>query len=884
MSKGIYINSINTYLGTALYDEFLGEKPEESEWELYSTYYEKEDNTKPAFIKKMMKQTTKPGLFRKYMLDKFEVLIYDLHCGKLEDLKFAIKALTKNPLEKEKIVIVISSVLSWAKTPFKMVEDKPEPKDDGGDDQDPKSDKVDIISDEEKLKLEEYLNSSKNIDEDGNIIEIKDNEGNLLEREDEEYLPKLKQLKISIKEEKAKQQKLKNIKYKRVGYEEDEYQKRIPADFYQAYKDYEDELLKLKFENLSIYIICSGIPYGNAQTVFNYHFKSAWLQSPEELPYFEEGRNIVPTIHVKDLTKIIKLVIEKKPENHYVFAFDLTKNKASKNLISSISVKVGSGKTCSISQNENYIKNLNFNSKGNYVLDPSKYVDKKLNLILTANELNWQAFLNIDVMLANSKLYEPEEFGWHCKDFNNSIYKLLKEFTKFHKLRPMKIVMNCENQYERCVYAEELSKFYNIPIVNTNYILKVISLNKEGMSNEELAMFEKYFALTKRIEEFREAGKDESDPTLDEEELLYDVLKTILNENACLNRGYIIEGLTETKIDIERLYYQKVEIKTGDDDQADMDGADVDDMNNDDNNMDADKDNQDKDNADSKSVKADQSQAVNNQDVSKNAQNQVAGSQDNSLDASRVDDKVPQEEVVPVKKDTSLFIDKQDQIDEEERLAKLAEKTKPSPKKEKKKKIKVKKFKKVLNKKLLPESVITIGFSKDDPRSQNFSTTSQISNPFFDAENFFQRNGIEVLNTVSVKNKDEMIETMRIYIERNGRPYNYYIDDESQIHQQRLVLLDSKQKRKEEEHSNFRKKISDEEEQMRREYWAKMEKRIADIKIDKQERDSNNEPTRKFLLLNIMPILTKAMLEICKIDPIDPIEYLADYLFENSTA
>jgi hypothetical protein len=55
MSRGIFINSLNTYIGTALYEEFLGEKPEENEFLLYGTYYEKDSSDKPKYVKKMMK-------------------------------------------------------------------------------------------------------------------------------------------------------------------------------------------------------------------------------------------------------------------------------------------------------------------------------------------------------------------------------------------------------------------------------------------------------------------------------------------------------------------------------------------------------------------------------------------------------------------------------------------------------------------------------------------------------------------------------------------------------------------------------------------------------------------------------------------------------------
>lgn len=64
-----------------------------------------------------------------------------------------------------------------------------------------------------------------------------------------------------------------------------------------------------------------------------------------------------------------------------------------------------------------------------------------------------------------------------------------------------------------------------------------------------------------------------------------------------------------------------------------------------------------------------------------------------------------------------------------------------------------------------------------------------------------------------------------------------------------------------------------------KEYWDKMLKRINQIKVDKEEVIAADQlPTRKFLLLNIMPILTKGLLEVCKINPIDPIDHLVFFI------
>ena len=58
MSRGVLINTLDTYIGTALYEEFLGENPAESAYELYGTWHSKDDSSKPAFIKKMLKRNT----------------------------------------------------------------------------------------------------------------------------------------------------------------------------------------------------------------------------------------------------------------------------------------------------------------------------------------------------------------------------------------------------------------------------------------------------------------------------------------------------------------------------------------------------------------------------------------------------------------------------------------------------------------------------------------------------------------------------------------------------------------------------------------------------------------------------------------------------------
>ena len=74
--------------------------------------------------------------------------------------------------------------------------------------------------------------------------------------------------------------------------------------------------------------MASGIMYGAGESIFEQHFKKSWLQNPSALPYLGVGKNYVPTIHVKDLARMVKKVYETKPpipEKQYIFAVDNTR-------------------------------------------------------------------------------------------------------------------------------------------------------------------------------------------------------------------------------------------------------------------------------------------------------------------------------------------------------------------------------------------------------------------------------------------------------------------------------------------------------------------------------------------------------------------------------
>ena len=104
--------------------------------------------------------------------------------------------------------------------------------------------------------------------------------------------------------------------------------------------------LSVEKENLKVFIVCSGVLYGKGEEVFHNHFKHAWLQEPEFLPYLGDGNNIIPTIHKTDLVNLIEEIANRPPEDlfKYILAIDNGKKRTQRDIVECISENVGTKK------------------------------------------------------------------------------------------------------------------------------------------------------------------------------------------------------------------------------------------------------------------------------------------------------------------------------------------------------------------------------------------------------------------------------------------------------------------------------------------------------------------------------------------------------------
>jgi adenylate kinase family enzyme len=87
------------------------------------------------------------------------------------------------------------------------------------------------------------------------------------------------------------------------SFTEEQYQKRVPCPRFQAFKEVEQAAKAANSETLHTYVIFAGLHYGAGEDMLEPFFKRAWHL--QRLPLHTSGSNHVPMIHVDDLANAV---------------------------------------------------------------------------------------------------------------------------------------------------------------------------------------------------------------------------------------------------------------------------------------------------------------------------------------------------------------------------------------------------------------------------------------------------------------------------------------------------------------------------------------------------------------------------------------------------
>ncbi|KAL3318066.1 Adenylate kinase 7 [Cichlidogyrus casuarinus] len=382
-----------------------------------------------------------------------------------------------------------------------------------------------------------------------------------------------------------------------IPFTDEDYCRRIAHSNYRAQLDLEKEVLKIGKKHkpkLLTYVISCGIPYGEEESIFHPFFQEGW-HNASQLEFPGNGQNIVPTIHVNDLAKIVQSVFEYRPLVKYVLATDDSQNTLYQ-LIKSISrMFTTSGKVKRISKEEFYQKkgitqqifdhlliNLridsafakeNLNMHWSYESGMAENIRKISKEFRLARNLIPFKLCILGPPLSGKSTISAEfakQYKIHHIEVNKVVEDTIKELDapvqvswsrEKRKLKPQ-VSASADRDQDTWTGASQNALHQEISAARLNAPqVEQTTQEDEELIAEDLEEEEENDEEAKATEdaEFLEtlnASKAENDGQLDQEYVIQ-FLRKKLNSKPCKNQGFLLDGFPTTKEEAENLFNEE---------------------------------------------------------------------------------------------------------------------------------------------------------------------------------------------------------------------------------------------------------------------------------------------------------------------------------------
>ncbi|XP_054827586.1 adenylate kinase 7 [Eublepharis macularius] len=324
-----------------------------------------------------------------------------------------------------------------------------------------------------------------------------------------------------------------------IPFTEEDYRRRKPHSNFMEHINAEKVILKLGKTNknkFSTYVVASGVQYGQEERILHYFFKLSWLGETPAIPFFGDGKNFVPTIHILDLAAVLQNIADHRPRVHYLVAVDDSIQTLSE-IVKCISRNLGPGKTQKVPKE-------------------NAFLSKDLTQ------------LQLDELLVNLRMeavFLKENFNikWEAQSgLVESIEQVVAEYKQSRGLLPVKICILGPPGVGKTSIAEKLCKHYKLHHIKIkDVIAKAIENLEKILAPKEIESPE-----MEEEEEEEEEGEEEDGDNLEEIQELLDAVKENMEQNGgrlddsyvikfmkemltsmpCKNQGYVLDGFPKS--------------------------------------------------------------------------------------------------------------------------------------------------------------------------------------------------------------------------------------------------------------------------------------------------------------------------------------------------
>jgi len=563
-----------------------------------------------------------------------------------------------------------------------------------------------------------------------------------------------------------------------IPFTEDEFRRRKPHNNYKEHISAEKIVTKMgktnkqKFET---FVIASGVPYGLGESNFHFLFKEAWLGNKKTLPVFGKGRNIIPTIHVKDLASVVLNVLDTKPSTNYLVAVDDSQTSL-KRLTKAISKNLGSGDVEVLEKSDALlVKDLPQCALDSYLMDlriEGVYVKDNMNI------------------------------NWVCETgIIDNIGTVIKEYKETRKLLPMRIMVVGAPASGKTALSKLLCEKYKLHHLHIKRIIdgtftrleasqaKLDSNasgeggEKDGEEEEEEEEEEDVeddgVKLQEDVELLEQLVESKKDGRIDDQ-LLIRIYKDYLKSMKCQNQGYVLDGFPKTYEQAKELF-------------SPAEGEEEDD---------------------------------------------VTDGVETKFDKSIMP------EVVLTLQATNEFL--KDRI---------------------------------MN---LPEEKVQGTHNTEEEFTRRLQEFRTINVEDETVLNYYDELEVHPITININEMMDESYSSVLTHVGHIvGNPRNYGPTKE-ELEEEEMRRCEERIQRDMEESAKREQMMREEEDKLR---TRKLEWAVKLEEVKRQEREQLEEqslPMRNYLMRHVMPTLTSALIDVCKVRPQDPVDYLAEFLFQNN--
>lgn len=247
----------------------------------------------------------------------------------------------------------------------------------------------------------------------------------------------------------------------------------VPGSRYEQWKEMEklvQACFSLEGSQVKAFTVGAGVLYGDGEETFTQLFKDAWL-GIENHTITASGTNHIPTVHVRDVARLVRQVCYKpdlNPESQpYFLAVDKidedgaapTQAEIIKGIVGEVSgareIPMIEPPPAAASQPE----------EGEEVPPPTIGREASGTLEPGSPEALAEA-IALNLKMEPSSLMLQEEFEWHCRGgLLKNIRMVAEEFSKERELRGMRVIIAGPPAAGKTTLCKAVSDHFNIPLL-----------------------------------------------------------------------------------------------------------------------------------------------------------------------------------------------------------------------------------------------------------------------------------------------------------------------------------------------------------------------------------------------------------------------------------